>query len=110
MSSPFVIEQTTKHYTVTWPGFHNIYGNPACYNLFKILFDQIKVDEAMIIVNDQHMITVNVVIWYQGHGEAYSEWLMSQHSITGAVFKEEKQAIMLQEELEKRYMWKLLKA
>lgn len=109
MSSPFVIEQTKKHYTVTWPGFHNINGNPACYNLLKILFDQIKVDSSMLILNGQNMVTINNIIWYQGEGERYSEWLMSQYSITGAVFKEERQAIMLQEELEKRYMWKILK-
>lgn len=110
MSSPFEIHQTKNHYTVTWPGFHNIYGNPACYNFFKILFEQIKVDRAMVLVNNQHMCTVSSEIWYMGDREQYCDWLMSKYDITGAVFTEESQAIMLQEELEKRYMWKLLKA
>ena len=110
MSSPFVINKTRNYYTVTWPGFHNIHGNPTCYNLLKILFEQIKVDEAMVLVNGDRTFTISSEIWYIGHGEQYSEWLMSRHSILGAVFKEEKQANMLQEELEKRYMWKLLKA
>lgn len=109
MSTPFTIECTADHYVVTWPGFHNINGNPTCYNFFKILFEVIKVHEAMVIVNGQHLLTVSQELWYMD-GEKYSEWVMARHYITGAVFNEQKQAILLQEELEKRYMWKLLKA
>lgn len=109
MSTPFVIDYVGNLYTVTWSGFHNINGNPTCYNFFKILFEQIKVDEATVIVNGQHLLTVSLEVWYTD-GERYSEWVMSRHYISGAVFREQKQAILLQEELEKRYMWKLLKA
>jgi hypothetical protein len=110
MSSPFAIEKAKNHYLVTWPKFRDIHGNPSCYNLLKILFEQIKLDEAMLLLNGQHMVTVSSEIWYLGRGEDYSEWLMSQHSITGAIFNQEYQASMLQEELEKRYMWRLLKS
>ena len=110
MSSPFEINIAKQGYAVTWPSFHNIYGNPACYNLLKILFDQIKVNEAMLLLNDNNMVTINSIIWYSNQGEQYSEWLMSQYNVTGAVFKKKSEAEELQTELEKRFMWKLLKS
>lgn len=110
MSSPFEIHQTKNHYVVTWPSFRNIQGNLWCYNLFKILFEQIKVDSATILINNQHL-SVGSHIWYDKiHRGAWCHWIGSTHEITGALFNEEKQAILLQEELEKRYMWNLLKA
>jgi hypothetical protein len=105
MSSPFVIEQTKNNYLVTWPGFYSIHGNTTCYNLLKVLFDQIEVDEAMLLLNGQHMVTISSHIWYSGQGLNYSEWLMSRHSITGAIFKQEKQSLQFLDILEKRLIW-----
>lgn len=109
MSSPFKLNTLKQGYTVTWPTFENIQGNSTCFNLLKLLFEQIKVDEAMLILNKDQMVTIQGSIWYSGHGEKYSEWLMSQYNVTGVAFKKINQAEELRDELEKRYMWKLLK-
>lgn len=110
MNSPFVITNLTSGHTVTWPPFHNIYGNPACYDLLKILFDQIKVDEAVLLLNDDNMVRIKPEVWYSNQGEQYSEWLMSQHNVTGVVCKNKNEAEKLQVELEKRFIWKVLKS
>ena len=110
MSSPFILSELKHKYTITWPSFHDIRGNESCYNLLKLLFDQFKLDEVMLLLNTDNMVTIQSIIWYQGGAEQYSEWLMSQYNITGVVFDSKKHATDLQTELEKRYMWKLLKA
>lgn len=109
MSSPFILNKVSKGYTVTWPTFHNVQGNPECFNLLKLLFEQIKVDEAMLLLGEDQMVTVGGSLWYSGHGEKYSEWLMAQYNVTGVAFKKINQAEELRDELEKKYIWKVLK-
>lgn len=111
MSSPFVIEKVRNSYRVTWPAFHDIHGNPACYNLLKILFQDIKVDTARVFLTSMdNLMNINSSVWYDKSAEQYCEWLMAQYSIVGVLFDDQVQAKRLQEELEKRYMWKVLKS
>lgn len=111
MNSPFVIEKVRNEYKLTWPSFHDIHGNPACYNLLKILFDDIKVNYAKVFLTSMdNLMTISADIWYSKSAHQYSEWLMSQYSIIGVLFDDENQAQKLQEILEKRYMWKVLKS
>lgn len=110
MNSPFTINEVKQGYTVTWPSFYNIRGNPTCFNLLKLLFEKIKVDEAMLLLNKDQMVTIQNELWYTKRGEAYSEWLMSQYDVTGVFLKQKDQASKLKEEFEKKYMWQLLKA
>lgn len=111
MSSPFVIEKVRSEYKVTWPAFHDIHGNDSCYNLLKVLFDDIKVDNAKVFLTSMdNLMIISADIWYSKSAHQYSEWLMSQYSIIAVLFEEEKQAKKLKEILEKRYMWKVLKS
>lgn len=110
MSSPFILSELKHKYTVTWPAFHDIRGNESCYNLLKMLFEKFKLDQAQLLLNKDNMVTINAHVWYSNSGMNYSEWLMSQYNITGVVFDSKEHATDLQTELEKRYMWKLLKA
>ena len=109
MSNPFVLREVKDRYMITWPTFHDIRGNETCYNLLKILFDQIRVYEATLLLNNSNVVSISCEIWYTGAGERYSEWLMSQYDVNGVVFDKRNQAEQLKEELEKRYMWKILK-
>ena len=110
MSSPFILSELKHKYTVTWPSFHDIRGNESCYNLLKMLFEKFKLDQAQLLLNKDNMVTIDAHVWYSNSGMNYSEWLMSQYNITGVVFDSKEHATDLQTELEKRYMWKLLKA
>lgn len=111
MNSPFVIEKVKNEYKVTWPAFHDIHGNDRCYNLLKILFDDIKVDSAKVFLTSMdNLMIISADIWYSKSAHQYSEWLMSQYSIIGVLFDTEGQAEKLKEILEKKYMWRLLKS
>lgn len=110
MNGPFKLNEVKHKYTITWPTFHDIRGNESCYNLFNLLFDKFKLDCVQLLLNNDNMVTINASVWYEGDGaKQYAEWLMSQYNITGVVFDKKEYALELQEELEKRYMWKLLK-
>lgn len=112
MSSPFKIEKTIKGYAVSWPTFHDIQGNNACFNFLQILFVDMKLDQASVLLSgngEGNIMHISAELWYSDHAKQYSEWLMSQYNIKGAMFNEQNQAEKLQEILEKRYMWKLLK-
>jgi|688.fasta_scaffold1460652_2 hypothetical protein len=110
MNSPFILNSGKINHTITWPSFRNINGNPACYNLLKLLFEDMRMDYVVLLLSDEQMITINASLWFSNHGQAYSDWLMSQYSILGVSFKEINKAKYLQDYLEKKYMWKLLKA
>ena len=110
MSSPFELNEVKRKYTITWPTFHDIRGNETCYNLLKLLFERFKLAYVQLLLDNDNMVTINAEVWYTSSGKHYSEWLMSQYSITGVVFDKKENALELRDELEKRYMWKLLKA
>lgn len=112
MNSPFVIDKLqNSKFVVSWPAMQDIQGNPACYNLFKILFDDIKVDYASLFLTSMdNLLTVNSEIWYSKAAEQYTDWLMAQYSIVGVLFENKNHAEQLKEILEKRYMWKILKS
>ena len=113
MSSPFKIEKTNKGYAVSWPTFHDIQGNNACFNFLQILFVDMKLDHASVLLSGygegKNIMHISAELWYSNHAQQYSEWLMSQYNINGAMFDHQYEAEKLQEILEKRYMWKLLK-
>ena len=110
MNSPFKLHKIKNKYTITWPTFHNIRGNETCYNLLTLLFERFKLCYVQLLLNDNNMVTINDSIWYSNGGMHYSEWLMSQYDITGVVFDKKEEALALKDELEKRYMWKILKS
>lgn len=112
MSSPFIIDTLKNNkFVVTWPAIQDIHGNPACYNLFKILFDEIKVDYACLFLTSMdNLMTISSEVWYSKSAGQYTDWLMSQYSIVGVLFEQKKQAEQLQQILEKKYMWKILKS
>ena len=109
MNSPFVINEVKKCYVLTWPTFHDIRGNEGCYKLLELLFEKIKVNEAQLILDKDQYVTINASLWYGNYGDRYSEWLMSQYNILGVIFKEKSHAEYLQDYLEKKYIWRLLK-
>lgn len=111
MNSPFIIEKTKDNYKVTWPAIHDIHGNDSCYNLLRVLFVDMKVESAKVFLTSMdNMMTVSADIWYNRRAQQYSDWLMSQYSIVGVLFDDISNAEKLQEILEKRYMWKILKS
>ena len=109
MNSPFILNKVKDDYTITWPTFHDIRGDYACYNLLKLLFEDMKMSEIQLILTNDQMITIQSIIWYSNQGKRYAEWLMSQYNIIGVVFKEKDKAEYLQDYLEKKYVWRLLK-
>lgn len=109
MKSPFTLTLNGKKYSVSWPTFHDICGNPACFNLLKLLFDTMKMNQVTLILDSNQTVSINSELWYSNHGNQYTEWLMSQYNISGVIFNEKNKAKYLQDYLEKKYVWQLLK-
>ncbi len=112
MSSVFILNNAKDKHTITWPTFQNVRGSDTCYKLLEFLFENLRLDYVQLLLTSDKMVTINAEIWFTNDSgpRRYSEWLMSQYDVIGVVFDNKEKAIELQTELDKRYMWKLLKS
>ena len=110
MSSPFPIIKQGSYYTVTWPSFENIKKMESNLKLLEILFEQIKVDQAKLILVNEKLYSIDMTLWFDKNALTLN-WddLMRNHDVCGVAFPKEDQAKQLQDILEKRYLWKALK-
>lgn len=111
MSSPFILNQVdADKFKVTWPSFHDVQGDDTFYNLLKILFVDVKVNQAHLLLNQDQMVTIQPIVYFSKSVTNYSDWLMSQYNVKGVMFDDINHAKHFVEILEKRYMWKILKS
>ena len=110
MSSPFPIIKQGSYYTVTWPSFENVRRPESTNKLLEILFEQIKVDQAKLILVNEKLYSIDMALWFDKNALTLN-WddLMRNHDVCGVAFPKEDQAKQLQDILEKRYLWKALK-
>ena len=64
----------------------------------------------MLHGGDIDTMWLNYSVWAQDNNHAYGEYLMDMYEIRGVVFRKEEEAIKFQDILEKKYIWKILKA
>lgn len=114
-NSPFKIYETEKNRWVThWPTFKNIKDTSTGIKLLDILFGQIKCDEVglqLLLHGGQHdTMWIRYSAWARDVNGLHSEYLQDMYEIRGVVFYKETEALQLQDILEKKYIWKILKA
>ena len=59
---------------------------------------------------DMDTLWISLSAWAQSPKHVYSEYLMDMYEIRGVVFRNKNEAEQFQDILEKKYIWKVLKA
>ena len=114
-NSPFELYATEHgNHVVHWPKFTNIGDVDPRIKLLDILFGEIKCLEVglalMLHGGDMDTLWLNYSVWAQDNKHEYGEYLMDMYEVRGVVFRKEEEAIKFQDILEKKYIWKILKA
>lgn len=109
--SPFVITQYDKFITVTWPTFDNIREVDTKNKLADMVFKESKAIEVGFVVElnnkEYDILWINVELSYLKNN--YVEYLLDMYIIKGVAFRTRAEAELVQEWLEKKYIWQLLK-
>ncbi len=114
-NSPFELYTTEKNnHVVNWPSFRNIRDADTRLKLLDILFEEIKCFEVGLglLLHGGNMDTlwISFSSWAQDTSHVYSEYLMDMYEIRCVVFRNKDEAEQFQDILEKKYIWKVLKA
>ena len=108
--SPFVITQYDKFVTLTWPTFDNIREVDTKNKLADMVFKESKAYEVGFVVElnnkEYDILWINVELSYLKNN--YVEYLLDMYSIKGVAFRTKTEAEVIQEWLEKKYIWQLL--
>lgn len=109
--SPFVITQYDKFVTLTWPTFENIREVDTKNKLADMVFKESKAYEVGFVVElnnkEYDILWINVEVHYLKND--YVEYLLDMYIIKGVAFRTKSEAEVIQEWLEKKYIWQLLK-
>lgn len=114
MNSPFKLSHVSNDcWAVTWPEYeHHVVGSAtAALKLLEILFDIIKVDEAMVGVqqrgrdNDWHTMHISSSVWFDQHHREHLVEKLANYVVPGVRFNTRQQAQQFQEHMEKRLVW-----
>jgi hypothetical protein len=111
---PITSVQNNK-FLVSWPKWENIRQFDTKKRLLAVLFSDIGSEEVGIAIMagvlsggevDVMWITLNT--WAQDINGDYARYLEDMYDIKGVAFNSKNEAIMFQEYLEKKYIWKTL--
>lgn len=110
--SPFVITQYDTFVTVTWPTFENIREVDTKSKLADFVFKESKAYEVGFVVvlsnKEYDVLWINVEAHFLTND--YVEYLLDMYSIKGVAFRSTAEAELIQEWLEKKYIWQILQA
>ena len=112
MSSPFVLEEHNKKYTVTWPTFHDVRTVDGKINLCRVLFDELKNDHIGLLCeigNKKYTMYIDFLSFVK-IGEVMESYALDKYRVAGVEFQDLLSAEKFLEFLEKKYIWRLLKA
>jgi hypothetical protein len=114
-NTPFELYTTEKNnHVVHWPSFKNIKEADTGLKLLDILFGEVKCFEVGLGIllhgGDLDTLWLDFTVWVQGNKHDYSEYLMDMYEIRCVVFRNKHEAEQFQDILEKKYIWKTLKA
>lgn len=112
----FDIEQRGRYFNVTWPGHETrVVTTPnRARLLLEILFDQIKVNCAVLLLTDgtrKDMLHINLQLWWNSPEDCSYHIIkgLGDFRVAGARLDNQTQAENFVENLEKRIMWNRLK-
>jgi hypothetical protein len=114
-NSPFELYSTTHgNHVVHWPTFKNIRDVDTRIKLLDVLFKEVQCFEVGLGIllqgGDMDTLWIDFSAWAQNPNHSYSEYLMDMYEIRGVVFRNKNEAEQFQNILEKKYIWKVLKA
>ena len=102
------------NHVVHWPTFKNIRDVDTRIKLLDILFGEVKCFEVglglLLQGGDMDTLWIKFSAWAQDTNHSYSEYLQDMYEIRAVVFRNKKEAEQFQDILEKKYIWKVLKA
>ena len=101
-------------YLVSWPRWDSIRQFNTKKLLIEVLFEDMGITEVgfllSVIDDEMDIMWVNLASgWHYLNGE-YARYLEDMYTIKGVAFNSEYEAQMLQDYLEKKYIWKTLQA
>lgn len=114
-NTPFEL-YTTEHnnHVVHWPTFKNIKDADTRLKLLDILFGEVKCFEVGLGIllhgGDLDTLWLDFSVWAQDSNRSYAEYVEDMYEIRAVVFRHKNEAEQFQDILEKKYMWKILKA
>lgn len=111
MNSPFILtDLENKKYTVSWPTLEDIRQADTKIKLLKVLFNEIKVYEAGLVI--KHNVDEVDILWIKESAyyasPDYDIYLHDHYEIVGVAFIDLLQAENFKEYLEKKLVWKIL--
>jgi hypothetical protein len=114
-NSPFIVNKSTNdNWVVSWPTFRSIRDSVSNIKLLDILFGEMQCYQVGLAIllrgNEYDTLWIDAIVWYQDTKKQYGDYLESMYEIQGVVFREQHEAEKLQDILEKKYIWKVLKA
>lgn len=116
MDNPFKLTDLPDNtWAVSWPGFeYNVVNNAAkAQNLLSILFDEVKVTEAMLGCHEYNYpdkfetMHIDLAAWCHD-SRALAEHVVDHHVITGCKFDTLEEATKFKDVMEKRLAWRRL--
>jgi len=114
-NSPFELYTTERdNHVVHWPTFKNIRDVDTRIKLLDISFGEVQCFEVglglLLQGGDLDTLWIKFSAWAQDTNHSYSEYLQDMYEIRAVVFRDKTEAIKFQDILEKKYIWKILKA
>ena len=113
MSDIFPItQQDCDVWSVRWPKFRNIRLVDNKIQLVNTVFGTLGLDQAgfgIELINGEHSVLwMSQNDWAEDSDGTYSEHLQDMYTISSMVFRDQKDAELLQDHLEKRLVWRQL--
>jgi hypothetical protein len=114
--NPFVLNDLPSgSWSVTWPGFEYVVINDPnkATKLLGILFDEVKVDQAQLLVqretepDPEYILYLDCTAYYQDPDGA-GRFLAENESVVACKFPTQDQAIKFKTAMEKRLVWRRL--
>jgi hypothetical protein len=101
-------------FMLSWPKWKNINQFDTKKKLLDVLFKDIGSNEvgiSILLFNDEvDIMWINRTTWNRDINGNYARYLEDMYEIRGVAFHSESEALMLQDYLEKKYIWKTLQA
>lgn len=101
-------------WTVTWPGFDTVVADSSrkISTLLEILFDELGLEEAhlCVVLNNGEFdtFTINSTGYAQARRDYLTDYVAGQYQIGGVRFRQEHQARVFLEIMERRLVWRKL--
>jgi|LakMenE18May11ns_1017448.scaffolds.fasta_scaffold8733287_2 hypothetical protein len=112
--SPFIIQETPKGWTVTWPTdkFVPIHTRDGFDKLIRFLFEKCDVDIARLMIqrlDGWDVLYIDSLNFYQNYQGYLADAIQKRHVVLGVIARTKEEADKIAECLDKQLVWSILK-